>query len=935
MITKTAPSIASTLAVLVLGLALVPTTGMADRAIESRLEKARQAINEREYKTAVIQLKNVLQREPSNLQARLRLSQVYLNLGLGAEAEKELTQAERLGLGRSLVLAPLSKAMLQQAAFERLTEISAAGVALAAEDKAALLARQAIAMEALKRPLEADALLSDAQSLAADSRVVLLSDARIKRARNRIDPALRIASLLLLRDSDDVDALLLQAELLITQGKGAEAVRDLERLVGLAPWNRSARVKYITAIIGIGDLDRAEEEIKKAAEPLKNVPYLDFLKGLVSFHRDQSDAARGAFERTLAKLPDYAPAHLYLGALAYREQQYETAEGHIRTYVDEFPQDSSSARLLSATLMRLQRPEEAAALLGPLVKKDPNNPQALALYGSAQMQMGNQVRGVELIDRAVKLAPDAAALRAQLALGYLFGGNDKQAEAALRDAVDLGGDLVQADVMLVLLALKRRDMPAALTAAREMGERRPDSALAPNLEGAAHLLAGDYGAARQAYQKALDIDPDFHTARLNLARVDIAENKLEAAEARLRKLLRVAPDEVGSYLALAEIAKRRDDEPTAIDWLERAMARNPANLQPGLRLLSYYQDQDSTLKALRVARQMLNANPTSSVAMRSMGLAQFRNGDHASAAASFQKLVQTVPTSANARYLLGVAQRDSGNARAAIQSLEQGWRLDSSKTNIGIALANLYNDAERYDDALQIAKKLQTNDQFSWAGYQLESNTYARAGEDEKALAALEKTVQLRPTSSLVILLAQSRYRAGNVDSAEQVLREWLAKQEKDLAAQTALATLLHQSGKRAAAIEAYEAVVHIEPDHIMALNNLAWLYHEAGDDRSLSTARKALSLAPDRAEIADTLGWVLVQNKQYSEGLVHLREAGLRMPENLDIQYHIAEALVGVGRPDEAIETLDKILPKGEAVSFPSAKEARELLKRLNAGRG
>src|SRR3546814_7859923 len=58
-------------------------------------------------------------------------------------------------------------------------------------------------------------------------------------------------------------------------------------------------------------------------------------------------------------------------------------------------------------------------------------------------------------------------------------------------------------------------------------------------------------------------------------------------------------------------------------------------------------------------------------------------------------------------------------------------------------------------------------------------------------------------------------------------------------------------------------------------LNNLAWLKNELGEPNALDYARRAHDLAPDSPEIADTLGWMLVQSKDTAEeGLALLREA-------------------------------------------------------------
>ncbi len=57
------------------------------REAEAYLEKG-------EAKAAVIQLKNALQENPANIEARLMLGRIYLQAGDGASAEKEFERAK-------------------------------------------------------------------------------------------------------------------------------------------------------------------------------------------------------------------------------------------------------------------------------------------------------------------------------------------------------------------------------------------------------------------------------------------------------------------------------------------------------------------------------------------------------------------------------------------------------------------------------------------------------------------------------------------------------------------------------------------------------------------------------------------------------------------------------------------------------------------------
>jgi len=97
------------------------------------------------------------------------------------------------------------------------------------------------------------------------------------------------------------------------------------------------------------------------------------------------------------------------------------------------------------------------------------------------------------------------------------------------------------------------------------------------------------------------------------------------------------------------------------------------------------------------------------------------------------------------------------------------------------------------------------------------------------------------------------------------------------------------------------------------ALNGLAWLYHENGKPGALVMARKASKLAPDNPAIQDTYGWILVQSGGAASGLAALQEAASKLPNNREVQYHLAYALAETRQADKAKVILKEILKDGK----------------------
>src|SRR5262249_45420226 len=111
-------------------------------------------------------------------------------------------------------------------------------------------------------------------------------------------------------------------------------------------------------------------------------------------------------------------------------------------------------------------------------------------------------------------------------------------------------------------------------------------------------------------------------------------------------------------------------------------------------------------------------------------------------------------------------------------------------------------------------------------------------------------------------------------------------------------------------------------------LNNLAWVYYKTKDRRALETAERASKLEPENGAIADTFGWLLVQEGQVQRGLELLRKAEKQAPSIPDIRYHLAVALAKTGAREEARSTLAALLSSGQ--KFEEIVEAKQLLQEL-----
>jgi tetratricopeptide (TPR) repeat protein len=133
---------------------------------------------------------------------------------------------------------------------------------------------------------------------------------------------------------------------------------------------------------------------------------------------------------------------------------------------------------------------------------------------------------------------------------------------------------------------------------------------------------------------------------------------------------------------------------------------------------------------------------------------------------------------------------------------------------------------------------------------------------------------------------------------------------------------------RREQAKTAFAKVLDAAPDDVITLNNLAWLLSKEDPAKAIEYAERALKLAPAAPTVMDTLGTLLLNQGQTDRALQLLKQASEKAPEDLNIRYHWAQALVRSGDKEQARKILKAL--SAEQNPFSEKPEVESLLKSL-----
>jgi Flp pilus assembly protein TadD len=164
-------------------------------------------------------------------------------------------------------------------------------------------------------------------------------------------------------------------------------------------------------------------------------------------------------------------------------------------------------------------------------------------------------------------------------------------------------------------------------------------------------------------------------------------------------------------------------------------------------------------------------------------------------------------------------------------------------------------------------------------------------------------------------------------------LREARKIQPDNVIVLSTLALVLDAAGRRDEAQETYRAVIDLDPNNGVSLNNLAFLISESGGDldAALDLAARAKQALPNLSGIDDTIGWILLKKNDTAGALTIFRDLVGKSPEQAAFHHHLGLALLQNGDRTAAIQELNAALEnKPTPLEEDKIKELLQSLGRL-----
>jgi tetratricopeptide (TPR) repeat protein len=544
------------------------------------------------------------------------------------------------------------------------------------------------------------------------------------------------------------------------------------------------------------------------------------------------------------------------------------------------------------------RPAQPVAPQRPVALERPENAYFYFLSSQKERRAGNIDKAILLIRKAIQLDPRSAYLSRELATIYLQNKEEQNAQAVVEE----------------LLA------------------RQPDDVDALILYGSIKQMRRETGAAIQAFEKVIRLDPAQEKIHSLLAGLYLEAKDLAGAERVLSAMIARFPESYDGHFLLGRVHQDRGRAAPAAKQFRKAAELDPESIEPLFELLKIAREGGKRDELLRISQEILERDPDNS----------------------------------RAQLELALYYRQSGMKAQADQILRRLGEKSVSEFEVVLQLVQFYVDPKKYADALVLIQGMlagapDSPDLHHLKGFSLfglkkntealpefrqvtpESRFYSDAvvhiafilqeqGKTAEAVEQLVAASRMNPENTEFKYYLGTIYEeAGQLDEAEKSLKEALDKDPRNSRYYFRLGVVYDKKSDKKASMDAMRKVLELDPQNASALNYLGYTYADLGEnlDEAERLIQQALQLKPKDGYITDSLGWVFYKKGDYPRAMEYLKKAAALVPDDPTILEHIGDTYLQLNDKGNALKYYQRALSKKEKDKGDLQQKIRQLKER------
>jgi tetratricopeptide (TPR) repeat protein len=704
-------------------------------------------------------------------------------------------------------------------------------------------------------------------------------------------------------------------------------------------WTKAAAIAVL--VFALATAARTEAQEKASA---------DFQRVEALIAQRRFNEAKTATLEQLKQHPSSVEGYNLLGIIETNQQNYADALASFEKALQLNPRSVKTLNNIGNLYVAQQQPDLAEKEFRAVLRLDPANSEANYNLGVLLLMKGAPADAIPHLER---VRPMSTAAQFNLVRAYF---QTKRTADALRAATELSEQSrneVQVHFSLGVLLASEKQYKAAQLELEKADALQPETfEIIYNL-GQARLRNGDFSNAQVALNRALKIRPDSADAMYLLAQVYIDQSRPLDALDLLVRAHKLAPENVDILFLMGQVSMSQNYYEDAIPVLESGLQIAPKRPDLLASLGESYFMAGKIEKAIEIFNQLVQVD-TSARSYAFIGLSYRNLGRFDEAKEYFEKGLKLDPHNATCLFNLGFIAERQGDAATAEATFQQTLQANPDYPDALLELANMRIAAKKYAEAEELLRKFVRVSRDPATGYYklamverslhetaaaerdlnvfktLSKNTsagpmpyehlfdyldnrskLAPGARDQLDVASLENQTKIHPDQPQdLYLLAEAYLKSGRVEDA----RNTIAKLDKisagDYRTLTGTGVLLARYRLYDDAIQHFQAALAINPADEVKFNLANAYFRKRQYTQALEMANQVSEQGRKDDAYLTLSGDIYAHLGDNAHASEIFRDAIARNPDN--DQNYLSLALIRLRTND--VEGAEQTLSKGQA---------------------
>ncbi|MBW2332861.1 MAG: tetratricopeptide repeat protein [Deltaproteobacteria bacterium] len=372
-------------------------------------------------------------------------------------------------------------------------------------------------------------------------------------------------------------------------------------------------------------------------------------------------------------------------------------------------------------------------------------------------------------------------------------------------------------------------------------------------------------------------EPELMMAHYYKGRINLELKAYNKAKEAFNKALEINPGFLPALFDLATLFNKTDNVDMEIGTYNRIVHLYPHNTIARERLIALYYkigQEELAEKHMDELKKMLDPGDRK---RKRLGLMYLKYGKFSESIAELTSIVSAWPNDQEARYYLGVALEQNENFNKAYQNLNLIHPASSYFIDARMRMAYILERQKKPDTAIKLLKETINHGKKNPRLYLMLASLYEIKDEFPNAMDILREGLKFNKRNTGLL------YRLGIVLDKLKRSEECIQQMEMVIKIDPKHADALNYIGYTYAdkgiyldkAEELIKKALQFKPKSGYIIDSLGWVYFRKGlYNKALIELKKAIQLAPEDPAINEHLGDVYLKKKEYEEALKIYKKA-------------------------------------------------------------